>query len=653
MTASGEIEGTKPFGLSARMELEGLAVPSAPQAQQSRLSGVVLGSLAQLEIRASGEGGGLTGEARAQLRPYDPLKVARLSMAVNGLDPHVFSPAAPEAKLDLQADLRENAAGQLKGRLTGKNRASKPLDQGGLPLIEMEADTLISPESLQLDELMLALPNGGKITGNVLWRHQRGTASGDLRVIGLDPAGIDSRLRTARINGTMKLSGDAESQQGILSLADRDLKAEVAFERAQEILSLNKLHLRHGRAAALMGSGKLGLNAPRFFNFEGSLQHFDVSAFLQAPRTSLNATLKVAGELESPSGRGPEAKVEFRMGNSRIADHAVTGEGRIEFLGRDLATARGSVEVELRLGQNQLLARGGIGQKGDQLWLGLLAPKLAQIGFGLRGSLDAEAVVETGAADFGQSGQKLPDIRFSAEGKNLSFGDHKLAAFSSNGSLQGDQVALTVSLKDYGSGQKTVVQSLELEMSGVSREHELVTTARLAEDQNLAVRINGGFRESLQKWQGWRDARWTGKLAELSGNGQFTFGLKNSVAPGTGCRSPFTWHSKHCHGGRQYKHQPHRMDTADLEHQGRLQADRVASAGQFDRRRRRRGTGRGRSADAAARRRVGYWLGCAVAGHATCGARKRRLGIPGRSTISPWAANAGDVDARRRGQSDG
>ena len=163
LTASGEIEGTKPFGLSARMELEGLAVPSAPQAQQSRLSGVVVGSLAQLEIRASGEGGGLTGEARAQLRPYDPLKVARLSMAVNGLDPHVFSPAAPEATLDLQADLRENAAGQLEGRLTGKNRASKPLDRGGLPLIGMEADTLISPELLQLDELMLALPNGGGI----------------------------------------------------------------------------------------------------------------------------------------------------------------------------------------------------------------------------------------------------------------------------------------------------------------------------------------------------------------------------------------------------------------------------------------------------------------------------------------------------------
>ena len=279
-----------------------------------------------------------------------------------------------------------------------------------------------------------------------------------------------------------------------------------------------------------MGSGKLGLNPPRSFNFEGSLQHFDVSAFLQAPRTSLNATLKIAGELESPSGRGPEAKVEFRMGNSRIADHAVTGEGRIEFLGRDLATARGSAEVELRLGQNQLLARGGIGQKGDQLRLSLDAPKLAQIGFGLRGSLEAEAVVETGVADFGQSGEKLPDIRFSAEGKSLSFpGDHKLAAFSANGSLQGDQVALTVSLKDYGSGQKTVVQSLELEMSGVSQEHELVSTARLAEDQNLAVRISGGFRESLQKWQGWRDARWTGKLAELSGNGQFTFGLKNSV----------------------------------------------------------------------------------------------------------------------------
>ena len=120
LTASGEIEGTKPFGLSARMELEGLAVPSAPQAQQSRLVGVVLGSLAQLEIRTSGEGGGLTGEARAQLRPYDPLKVARLSMAVNGLDPHVFSPAAPEASSTFKPTCKKTRPVSLKGALPVK-----------------------------------------------------------------------------------------------------------------------------------------------------------------------------------------------------------------------------------------------------------------------------------------------------------------------------------------------------------------------------------------------------------------------------------------------------------------------------------------------------------------------------------------------------
>ena len=88
----------------------------------------------------------------------------------------------------------------LKGALPVKTELPSHSIRG-LPLIEMEADTLISPELLQLDELMLALPNGGKITGNVLWRHQRGTASGDLRAIRLDPAGIDSRLRTARSTG--------------------------------------------------------------------------------------------------------------------------------------------------------------------------------------------------------------------------------------------------------------------------------------------------------------------------------------------------------------------------------------------------------------------------------------------------------------------
>jgi translocation and assembly module TamB len=530
LTVKSEIAGTKPFGLSARMKLEGVAVPGAPLEQQSRISAVVGGSLAQLEITARGEGGGLTGEAQAELRPYDPLKVVRLSMAVNGLDPHVFSPAAPEARLDLHANLRETSAGQLEGRLSGRNLASGPLDQGRLPLVEVAADTRISAESVQLDDLVLALPTGGRITGDVSWRHQQGTAFGDLRVIGLDPAGMDSRLRTARINGTMKLSGDAKNQEGILALADKNLKLDVIFAKDDATLSLYKLHLRHGRAAALLGSGKLGLNAPRSFNFEGSLQYFDVSAFMQAPRTNLNAALKVAGELEPASAAGPAAKVDFRMANSQVAEHAVAGDGRIEFSGRDLATARGSGEVELRLGQNQLMARGRVGQKGDQLQLSLIAPKLAQIGWGLRGSLDAEAVVETGVADFAQSGQKLPDIRFSAEGKNLSFlEDHKLAAFSANGSLRGDEIALTASLKDYGTGQKTVVQSLELEMSGLSREHELVATARLGENQNLALKINGGLHESMQKSQGWQDARWTGKLAELSGNGQFAFRLKEAA----------------------------------------------------------------------------------------------------------------------------
>ena len=530
LTVKGEIAGTAPFGLSAHMELEGLAVPSPTQAQQSRISAIVGGSLAQLEITARGEGGGLTGEAQAELRPYDPLKVVRLSMAVNGLDPHVFSPAAPEARLDLQASLREKSAGQLEGRLSGRNGASRPLDQGGLPLVEVAADTLISAELVQLDDLVLALPNGGKITGNVSWWHGQGAGSGDLRVVGLDPARLDTRLRAGRINGTMKVSGDAKSQEGILALTDKNLKLDVIFAKDGETLSLDKLHLRHGRAAALMGSGKLGLNAPRSFNFEGSLQHFDVSAFMRAPRTNLNAGLKVAGDLEPASAAGPAAKVDFRMGNSQVAEHAVAGDGRIEFSGRDLATARGSGEVELRLGQNQLVARGGIGQKGDQLQLSLVAPKLAQIGLGLRGSLDAEAVVETGVNDVAQSDQKLPDIRFSAEGQHLSFpGDHKLAAFSTGGSLRGDEIALTASLKDYGTGQKTVVQSLELEMNGRSREHELVATAQLGENQNLALRINGGLRESLQKWQGWRDARWTGKLAELSGNGQFAFRLKEGA----------------------------------------------------------------------------------------------------------------------------
>ena len=527
LAASGQVVGVRPFELNARMELAGLAVPDVPAAQEARISAIVTGNLEQLQVRAEGMGAGLTGKGEAQLRPYAPIKIAGLHLSVNGLDPQVFAPGAPKASLALEGDLRENAAGQLEGSLTGKNSAPAPLDQGGLPLLEVRAQPIISSTLLQLDALTLVMPGGGTLSGNLAWQHRHGSASADLRASRIDPARLDTRLRPASINGTMKLSGDAKEQQGILALRDRKLQLDAVFAKAGDALTLNRMYLGHGRSA-LRGEGKLGLSGPRPFSFEGSLHHFDVSVFAKTPRTDLNATLKLAGELEPAHAIGPAGTVHFRMGNSHIAEQTVTGNGRIEFAGLDRATGRpgGKGEIELRLGANHLTARGGLGRKGDRLQLQLAAPALAQIGHGLGGSLAAQALLETGSTHFEQANPALPNMNFDVKGKNLVFpGDHNVAAFAADGTVRGNAVALKLSLRDYGTKAKTLVQSLQLDVEGSSARHELQAAARVGGDQDFTVRATGGLKKTAQQWQGWKAMRWQGEISALSAAGRLPFHL--------------------------------------------------------------------------------------------------------------------------------
>src|SRR5688500_17082371 len=134
LTASAELEGEKPFPLEGRVALAGIAVPKVQQPtgtltrqSEARISAILDGNLTQIDVKIEGQGAGLAGEGDAQLRPFAPSVVAGLRLSLSGVDPHVFSATAPQAKLDLQADLSENAVGQLEGTLIVKNSKSAAL----------------------------------------------------------------------------------------------------------------------------------------------------------------------------------------------------------------------------------------------------------------------------------------------------------------------------------------------------------------------------------------------------------------------------------------------------------------------------------------------------------------------------------------------
>ena len=503
LSASGSIDGSRPFALQAQVDLAGIALTA--EAEAAHISATASGSLAQITLDATGSGAGLSGKGRAQLSPFAAAPLASLQLQLSGLNPRAFSPSAPQASLALQADLHANADGKIEGDVIAKNAAPAPIDRGGLPLLEARAHATLSADLLQFDNMTLALAGGGAIAGHLSWQRERNTGAATLAINHLDPAALDTRLRAARLNGSMTLSGNADAQRGALALSDGTLQLAAHLNRAGDTLTLDTLRLARGQAL-LSGRGRLELGGQRAYSFSGELQRFDLAAFVRAPRSDLNATLTLSGNLlPQPSGT-----VQFTIGDSRLAGQAVNGNGRIEFAG--INSVKG--EAELRLGDNRLSASGSFGTAADQLQLDLAAPSLAQLGAGYGGSVDAHAVLAGTLA--------RPDATFNAEARGLALpGEHHLDRLSAAASLHGEALALDIAAAGYRTKTK-ILQSLQLAVHGSRARHELNAQVQLDNGNTLTLHANGALDEPASDW---KNMQWQGALTELSGTGVLPFQL--------------------------------------------------------------------------------------------------------------------------------
>ena len=505
LTASGELNGTRPFAIRSQAELAGLADFAGIDAKGAHIAATVSGNLMALAIKAVGSGAGLTGSGEMQLSPYAPFPVAALKLQADGLNPRAFSLTAPEARLTLQADLRGNATGALEGHVKLNNLAPAPLDRNGLPLQDVQAHATLSSELLQLDDLTLALANSASITGRLAWQREKNTGSADLLIRQLDPSALDTRLRAAKLDGSIRLSGDSKAQQGVLSLNDGTLHLDAHLNKFGDTVNLDAFRLARAQAT-FTGQGKLQLDGKQAYNFSGHLHRFDLSAFIRSPHSDLNATLDLAGNL-APQATG---MLNFKMDNSHLAGQTVSGNGKIEFSNNCMTRT----DSALRLGDNQLRATGGL--CGKTLQLDLAAPALNQLGSDFGGALNAHASLAGSLA--------RPEVSFEAQGQNLTLpGEHHLAAFNAAGGLHGVALTLTVRAADYSIQKKSQMESLQLEVHGSPAQHELNTEVALNKANKLVLQARGGFQNPAKILQ---NIQWRGALTELSASGTLPFKLQ-------------------------------------------------------------------------------------------------------------------------------
>jgi len=269
------------------------------------------------------------------------------------------------------------------------------------------------------------------VRGNLIWHLEKESGSAYLFVNKLNPQHIDSRIQAAQVSGQIELEGNIQAQFARINLKDNSFKLNAAMTRSDECIALEQFNLQRGKSQ-LTGQGKFTLGNEQLFELSGNLESFNISDFIQAPASDLNATINLSGKL-SPQISGV---LKYTIQKSRLAKFPVTGTGQIAFNGFEQFKGK----AELSVGSNHFLAQGGIGELGDVFRLAVNAPSLEQIGLGWAGDLQAHITLSGNleSPDF--------DLKIKSRQLHLPKNQH-FSGLVADGHLHNETISLNVAIE--------------------------------------------------------------------------------------------------------------------------------------------------------------------------------------------------------------
>lgn len=436
------LSGDAPFPLNGSASLDG-----AWQKHDYHLDTTLDGTLETpgVALRASG-GGALRGEARIEATPFAPIPFSRARVAVEHLDPRLFSQTAPEADLRIDADIAPVAAtgaatpdlSQLRvaGPITITNAKPGPIDQQLLPLVSLKADASLTAEAQQLTGVEAALPGGARLVGGGELR-TGGNGEFTLQAHNLDLHALHRAVRPTRLNGPLKVTLAGENQQVNLELEGAPFLIHADASITPQQVELRSARLGAG-AARLDASGTLGRDEAAAYSVQGKLANFDPAAFLatvqpppakgaaqkkpaRIPQADINMSFSAEGRLQ------PEllAKLRFDIKDSSYDKLPMSGGGTLQLAGKQLPAA----DVQLLVAGNRVSAKGGFGAPGRQLAFAVDAPALDRLGFGLAGLLNAQGTL-------GGTLQR-PTVQADVQARQLAFGEYRLAQLTGRADMRG------------------------------------------------------------------------------------------------------------------------------------------------------------------------------------------------------------------------
>jgi len=477
---SGELELGKdaPFALQGRID----AARRDPLPVAARLE--LTGALAALQFRLDAAAEGMRLFARGEATPFARVRLPRLLVAGEGIDPRRFAADAPRADLAFSGVFEGQPGERLLGTFSLSNRLAGRFDQQRLPLANLTGAVLGDISHADFSSLAIDLGAAGQFAGAGQWRD--GRFSVNLASPRLNLAGLHRDLNATRIKTTLQLAGDAARQTLDAEVSETWGQGRFTLSHAEAALRLESANFS-GQAGRLTARGVLQLDASRAFSAGFDAAQINPARFGKFPRGRLNARGEASGAL------APELRLQtqFTLPPGELEGRPVSGRGRLRYENRHLADA----DVDLNLAGNLARIKGAWGRAGDRLGWDIDAPALARLNLGMagrltsRGSVSGDPALPQIDATLAASGLRLPgDI--AADTLNLQL-DLQAAP---NGAFNGQLDARGVTL----AGQR--LSAMRANLQGRRNAHTLTLDARLP-DWRVTAGLAGGL-DAQQVWRG-------------------------------------------------------------------------------------------------------------------------------------------------------
>ena len=482
----GRIDGARrdPVAVSARLELAGQL--SAPVFQ-------LHAAAARMRFLASGEAA-----------PFARVRLPRLTVAGEGIDPRQFVAGAPSADLAFSGVFEGQPGERLLGSFSLSNRLAGRLDQQRLPLANLTGAVVGDSAQADFSALLIDLGVAGRFSGDGVWRDGRFALN--LQSPRLNLAGLHRDLYATKLHTRLQLSGDGARQTLSAEVAETWGKGSFTLSHADAALRLEAANFS-GQAGQLSAAGTLQLDAPRAFAAKIVADRINPARFGKFPRGRLNARGEVSGAL-LPALR---LQTQFTLPPGELEDRPVSGQGRLRYENRHLADA----DIDLDLAGNRAKLKGAYGRVGDRLVWDIDAPALARLKLGLAGRLTSQGSVSGDPArpqidaTAAASGLRLPGD-LAADTLDLQLDLQAAATGAFNGQLEVHGLAVA--------GQRLEVVSATAR--GRRNAHTLTLDARRS-DWRVNASLAGGLDDGLT---------WRGQLTQAEAQGPWPIKL---LAPAT------------------------------------------------------------------------------------------------------------------------